>query len=152
MTGTASKLFAEPLATWERDGLAAALRKAGLPTAGLEDAGPLFWRFVTRDDVPVGFGGLEVHGRDAVLRSVVTLPPMRGRGFGSAIVSALESEAAMRNVRAIWLMATAETDFFARLGYSPCAADEVPDLVRASAPFAAGASATATATAMAKRL
>ncbi len=41
-----------PLATFERDGLKAALRRAGLP------CGPLFWRFDTDDDIPAGFAGL----------------------------------------------------------------------------------------------
>jgi amino-acid N-acetyltransferase len=149
MRAAAPKLFAEPLATWERDGLAAALRKAGLPTDGVLDPGPLFWRFVTRDDVPVGFGGLEVHGRDAVLRSVVTLPPMRRRGIGSAIVAALENEAGMRDARAVWLVALANAAFFRELGYGFCTAAEIPETVRASAPFAGlGESAAA----MAKRL
>ena len=56
-----SSLFALPLATWERDGLKAALARAGLPAADLETEGPLFWRF-ERDDMPVGFAGIEVHG------------------------------------------------------------------------------------------
>jgi N-acetylglutamate synthase-like GNAT family acetyltransferase len=143
------KLFAEPLATWERDGLAAALRKAGLPTAGVQDAALLFWRFIGRDDVPVGFGGLQVFGRDAVLHSVVTLPPVRGRGVGTAIVAALESEAMMRNVRAIWLPAPADADFFGKRGYARCGLDDLPPPVRGSAAFADVA---ASAAIMTKRL
>jgi hypothetical protein len=66
-----------PLATFERDGLKAALRKAGLPCEDVEQSGTLFWRFDTEDDIPAGFAGLELHGPDALLRSVVTLPPRR---------------------------------------------------------------------------
>ena len=32
----------------------------------------------TTEDVPVGFGGLEIYGYDALLRSLVILPPVRG--------------------------------------------------------------------------
>ena len=71
-----------PLAVWERDGLAAALAKAGLPTEDIQASGPLFWRF-ENDDVPVGFGGLEIFEDQALLRSVVTLPPVRNRGIGT---------------------------------------------------------------------
>lgn len=148
-TSPAPKLFGEPLAPWERDGVIAVLRKASLPTEGMDAAEALFWRFVTRDDAPVGFGGLEAHGRDAVLRSVVTLPPMRGRGFGAAIVATLESEAAMRNVRTIWLQARAHRAFFDHLGYAPCAAEDIPRPVRTSAAFT---DPDGSATAMAKRL
>ena len=56
------RLRAVPLATFERDGLKAALRKAGLPCEDVEQSGPLFWRFDTDDDIPAGFAGLELHG------------------------------------------------------------------------------------------
>jgi GNAT superfamily N-acetyltransferase len=85
-------LFAQPLATWERDGLKAALARAGLPADDIQDDGPLFWRF-ERDDMPVGFAGIEVHGSDALLRSLVTLPPLRLQGVGGAMVDKMETEA-----------------------------------------------------------
>ena len=59
------RLLATPLAAWERDGLAAALVKAGLPADDVGDPNVLFWRFESYEDVPVGFGGLEVHGSEA---------------------------------------------------------------------------------------
>ena len=94
---------ASPLAVWERDGLAAALAKAGLPADDICAARPLFWRF-ENDDVPVGFGGLEIFGDQALLRSVVTLPPVRNRGIGTAIVTTLEAEANIRGCSAVWLV------------------------------------------------
>jgi N-acetylglutamate synthase-like GNAT family acetyltransferase len=130
------KLIAFPLAAWERDGLKASLRNAKLPTDDLDAEGPLFWRFETAEGTPVGFGGLEIHGPDALLRSVVTLPPQRGHGFGHAIVAALEAEAAMHGRRALYLLTTTEKDFFARLGYVSCARDRVPAAIRASTQFA----------------
>src|SRR5256714_7802414 len=86
------RLRAVPLAIFERDGLKAALRKAGLPCEDLEQSGPLFWRFDTDDDIPAGFAGLELHGPDALLRSLVILPPRRGAGLGRAIVASIEEE------------------------------------------------------------
>ena len=80
----------------------------------------LFWRFESRNDVPVGFGGLEIHGSDALLRSVVILPRLREIGMGRAIVETLEIEAAARQCRAIYLLTTSQAEFFARLGYAPC--------------------------------
>ena len=71
----APRLQRAPLAVWEREGLKAALVKAGLPADDVGDPALLFWRFETFEDVPVGFGGLELHGDDALLHSVVTLPP-----------------------------------------------------------------------------
>jgi GNAT superfamily N-acetyltransferase len=87
------RLLATPLAAWERDGLKAALLKARLPADDVGDARVLFWRFETVEDIPVGFGGLEIHGSDALLRSLVTLPPLRQIGMGAAMVATLETEA-----------------------------------------------------------
>ena len=128
------RLRAVPLAPFERDGLRAALRKSGLPSDDLGEAGPLFWRFETEDDVPAGFGGLEIHGADAVLRSVVTLPPRRRSGFGRAIVATIEQEAKLRGCRAIYLLAT-DTSYFWRLGYTAVRHGAVPHTVQASRQF-----------------
>jgi GNAT superfamily N-acetyltransferase len=87
------RLLATPLAAWERDGLKAALLKVRLPADDVGDARLLFWRFETVEDIPVGFGGLEIHGSDALLRSLVTLPPLRQIGMGAAMVATLETEA-----------------------------------------------------------
>ena len=51
MPGTGG-LLATPLATWERDGLKAALVKAGLPAEDVTAAKSLFWRFETAADIP----------------------------------------------------------------------------------------------------
>jgi N-acetylglutamate synthase-like GNAT family acetyltransferase len=133
----ARRLQATPLAAWEREGLKAALAGAGLPADGLGDPHLLFWRFETYEDVPVGFGGLELHGADALLHSVVTLPPLRLVGMGAAIVAALEAEAHANNCRTVYLLTATEDDFFAHLGYTPCARGDVPAAVGASRQFAA---------------
>jgi GNAT superfamily N-acetyltransferase len=159
----APRLRATPLAAFERDGLAAALRNSGLPADDLDQAGHLFWRFETPNDFPVGFGGLEIYesglevpdvapvdfgslgisgrdaslqifGRDALLRSVVILPPLRRRGFGAAIVESIEQEARSLRCRAIYL-STTDTVFFFRLGYSPCKRGDVPEAISASGQF-----------------
>ena len=128
-----AQLFALPLATWERDGLKAALMRAGLPVDDVAQEGPLFWRF-ERDDVPVGFAGIEVHGRDALLRSLVALPPVRRRGVGGAMVEKMETEARARGADAIYLVTDGGDAFFAKRGYARCARARVPPAIAASAP------------------
>lgn len=138
------RLIATPLAAWERDGVGAALAKAGLPADDIGDPYVLLWRFESYEDVPIGFGGLEIYDYDALLRSVVTLPPLRQVGMGAAIVAALEAEAQARRCRAVYLLTTSEADFFTRLGYKPCTRDDVPEAIRASRQFAALCPPTAT--------
>jgi N-acetylglutamate synthase-like GNAT family acetyltransferase len=130
------KLTPHPLRAGERDALMAALAKANLPTADVEAPGRLFWRFETQDEVPVGFGGLEPYGDDTLLRSLVTLPPVRGRGLGSAIVAALEFEARLHGCRNLWLITTTAADFFERLGYARCERAVVPAAIRETTEFA----------------
>ena len=137
MTIAASALVAMPLAAWERDGLAAALAGSGLPGDDVAEPGRQFWRFETASDVPVGFGGLEIHGADALMRSVVTLPPMRKCGFGGAIVEKLEAEARMRRCSAVWLLTAGAAPFFARRGYATCDRASVPETIRTTRQFAA---------------
>jgi amino-acid N-acetyltransferase len=133
----ASQLTAFPLATWERDGLKAALKKVGLPLDDVEAPDRLFWRFETDDLVPVGFGGIEVHGKDALLRSIVTLPPVRNRGMGGAITAMLEVEARVLGCRTIWLLTMSNGAFFERLGYAPCDRAHAPETIRKTQQFAA---------------
>ena len=136
-------LFALPLAIWERDGLKAALARAGLPTDDVADEGPLFWRF-ERDDVPVGFAGIEVHGTDALLRSLITLPPLRQQGIGGAMIDKMEVEARARGASAIYLLTIDAVSFFAKRGYAPCGRDGVPAAIAATAQFARLCPASAT--------
>ena len=123
-----------PLAIGEREGLVSALAKAGLCTEEMNAESAVFWRF-EQNGGPVGFGGLEIFGDHALLRSVVTLPPVRNRGIGADIVALLETEARIRGCRTVWLATDDATDFFARLGYHACDRKEAPKPVRDAAAF-----------------
>src|SRR5262249_38253114 len=114
-----ARFLATPLATWEREGVKAALVKAALPADDVDDPRVLLWRFETLDAIPVGFGGLEVFGSDALLRSLVTLPPLRQTGMGAAMVAVLEIEARALKCRAIYLLTTSDTNFFAGSAMPP---------------------------------
>jgi N-acetylglutamate synthase-like GNAT family acetyltransferase len=137
------KLTPIPLASWERGGVIAALKRVGLPTDDVEEPGPLFWRFETADTVPVGFGGLEIHRPHALLRSIVTLPPLRGRHYGHAIVGELEAEARIAGCHTAWLLTTSP-DYFTQLDYAPCRRDDVPEAICATRQYAVLCPASAT--------
>ena len=130
-------LTAFPLAVWERDGVKAALRKANLPADDVTEPRVLFWRFSTQDDVPAGFGGLEICGSDALMRSVVTLPPLRGQGVGGAIVAALEAEARLAKCMSVYLLTTSAQGLFEKRGYARLDRSAAPAAIRATAQFSA---------------
>ena len=148
-TQSGPRLVAYPLAVGERGPMAAALARAQLPVDDVDDPGRLFWRFDTVDDMPVGFGGIEICADAALLHSIVTLPPVRTRGIGSAIVQVLEAEAALQGCRHCYLLTMPGDGFFERLGYARCDPAAVPKGIRDTRLFAARA---ASAVVMAKRL
>ncbi|MBW9054815.1 arsenic resistance N-acetyltransferase ArsN2 [Rhizobium mesosinicum] len=107
------------------DSLRAALAGAGLPVDDLADAGRSFYRF-SCDGATVGFGGLELYGEAALLRSIVVLPDRRGFGFGHAITLGLLDEAHRKGADAAYLLTESAAAFFQSLGFHPIARDEAP--------------------------
>jgi amino-acid N-acetyltransferase len=110
------------------------LKGAGLPFDDIGEPGRRFYRL---DDAvgPLGWGGLEVHGSDALLRSVVMLDHHRGKGTGRALVGWLIDEATRLGVERLWLLTTTAAPFFAKLGFDPANRDAAPDAIRATREF-----------------
>lgn len=128
------QLLAFPLALEERDGLRAALKKSGLPFDDVASPKLRFWRF-EREDAPVGFGGLDLHGEVGLLRSLVTLPPLRGQGWGRAITALLEVEAIALGCRTLYLLTVDQARFFAHQGYEACRREDTPEAIRNTTMF-----------------
>ncbi|MDM8350787.1 arsenic resistance N-acetyltransferase ArsN2 [Pseudomonas sp. sp1636] len=98
----------------------------------------------------MGLVGLQIHGTDALLRSLAVADAARGQGLGAELLAHAERQAAAHGVHAIYLLTTTAEAFFARRGY--CLSE------RATAPLAIAASrqfcglCPATAAFMRKRL
>jgi N-acetylglutamate synthase-like GNAT family acetyltransferase len=69
----------------------------------------------------VGWVGLEIDGRGALLRSLYTDPAWRKRGIGRRLVEAAEREAARRGAEVMVLFSTEAGGYFRGLGY-----EEIP--------------------------
>ncbi len=110
----------------ELDGLAEALTANRLHTDDLDGPDKYFFAFDDSEGVRVGFGGVEIHGGDGLLRSVVALPEARGRGHGTAIVAWLARHAASRGVRRLYLLTTGAAGFFERCGFTRVDRQAVP--------------------------
>jgi amino-acid N-acetyltransferase len=114
-----------------------------LPTADVRDDAVRM--YVARvDGEPVGAGGLEVHGADGLLRSVVVAESHRGRGYGAAICEHLEARARRAGVGTLYLLTTTAVEFFRARGYGPIDRAAVPEAVRATRQFSELCPATAT--------
>jgi amino-acid N-acetyltransferase len=118
--------------------LALALQAAGLPAQDLDNDGRRFWCFldVSAGGRVVGYGGLEVYGTDALLRSVVVEVSERKRGCGRAIVECLLAEAVALGVARVHLLTDTAAGFFARLGFAEADRATVPASIAATTEFA----------------
>ena len=82
-----------------------------------------------------GVVGLELHGDDALLRSLAVDPQTRGRGCAKALVARAESHAREQGARRVYLLTTTAADFFAHLGYKRIDRDRAPESIRATGEF-----------------
>lgn len=96
--------------------LRAALAAASLPTDDLAEAGRTFF-CILRDEQTIGFVGFELHGQEALLRSLVILPKARGQGLGRAATALLLREAQVAGARHVYLLTDSAAGFFEGLDF-----------------------------------
>jgi amino-acid N-acetyltransferase len=122
-------------AAWD-DGpaIAALLREAELPH---QDFATHLAHFLVarRGDEVVGAVGFELHGRDALLRSLVVAPAHRGAGLGGELVDRLAAEARRRGGKQFYLLTTTAEAFFARRGFRKIARPAVPAFIAGTKEF-----------------
>ena len=111
------------------------LAAAELPPAALDHPGARYIKLCDPDGEPIGFAGLEVSGRDALLRSVVVQEEQRGRGIGGLVVRHALACAEGLYAESVYLLTMTATDFFARLGFRACSRDQVPAAIRQTTEF-----------------
>jgi amino-acid N-acetyltransferase len=98
-------------------------------------AGPASFYLACADGECVGVGGIERHGRAALVRSVVVKADRRGEGYGRALVAALEDEARSRGATTAVLLTTTAADFFAECGYEEIPRAEAPAQLHETSEF-----------------
>ena len=113
----------------------AALANAGLPTDDLLEPGQRFYALT--DDEIVGFGGYQLLGRDALLRSVIVLPDRRNRDYGRQLTSALLNRLRIEGCDRAWLLTTGASEFFERFGFIAQPRSAAPLKVASTREFAA---------------
>jgi amino-acid N-acetyltransferase len=83
----------------------------------------------------VGMGGLEVHGRFALLRSLAVGAEHRRQGLASMICDRLEEDATHRGVSRVYLLTETAESFFAKRGYSVATRENAPAEITATEEF-----------------
>ncbi len=127
---------AEPLRPEDLPRLAKLLDAERLPSGDLREPGVRLFAFRDGGAV-VGFAGLEVYGKDALLRSVVVDPARRCAGLGRAIVDATLAEARRLDATRVFLLTTAAKAYFERLGFASIDRASAPDAILSTRQAAA---------------
>ena len=110
------------------------LRDNDLPVADVRSR-PEAFHVAFHGTDSVGVGGVEVHGKDGLLRSVAVEPGVRGEGFGTALCDALERRAAEDGVETLYLLTTTAAGFFAGRGYVETDRRAVPTAILGTTEF-----------------
>jgi amino-acid N-acetyltransferase len=113
----------------------ALLAGADLPTDDLTDEHLDQFFFLGPRSAPFGLVGLEICGREALLRSLVVASDFRAAGTGSALVACAEDFARTRGVSSIFLLTTTAEEFFAHRGYRRIERGEAPDSIRSTREY-----------------
>lgn len=113
----------------------ALLEENDLPSRDVRSKPDCFYVGYDGED-PVGIGGIEIHGSDGLLRSVVVERAARGNGVGTALCDALETEARAEGVGTLSLLTTTASEFFAARGYLGAERSDVPATIRETTEFA----------------
>ena len=112
----------------------ALLAEAGLPTAEVREWLP---RYIVAEAGGriVGVAGLEVHGSDGILRSVVVDPSHRGEGLGGRLAATVIATARQAGLRRLYLLTETAAEYFPRHGFRAIDRSEASDAVRESVEF-----------------
>jgi N-acetylglutamate synthase-like GNAT family acetyltransferase len=119
------------LARGDVAGLRNALRAAALPDDDLDPDGVRLYAFEQSGDVG-GYGGLEIYGGHALLRSIVVDPARRRQGGGRRIVEFLSANVAREGIRRAFLLTTDARAYFERLGFTAVDRKHAPPAILAT--------------------
>ena len=128
-----NRLFFEKLQPGCYDILHVALEAAQLPTDDLLEPGRAFFGF-SDERRPLGYIGLEGHGPDQLVRSLVVLPSRRCQGYGTSLLNHLETWASDA-VERFHLLTTTAAAFFAARGYGVAFRSTAPCAIATPAEF-----------------
>ena len=129
-----NKIRVRQLSSAEIPELSDFLSEAELPIEDLTLPGRMFFRFDRAAEL-LGFGGIEGHGHDRLLRSLILVESRRGRGDGRRVLAMLEHLALTDGVRRLHLLTNTASAFFSANGYRAAPRSEAPETISSSDEF-----------------
>lgn len=114
--------------------ISALLAEFGLPTRGVADILDNFVIVELKGRL-IGVGGIEIHGHDALLRSLAVSPEHQRSGIATAICDHLEAQAAQLGIGSVYILTETAEQFFAGRGYVVVERSVAPEAIAASEEF-----------------
>jgi amino-acid N-acetyltransferase len=110
------------------------LEESNLPVSDLGQTNQSFYILKGQNQV-LAACGLEIYGSKAILRSFAVGKPLRNTGLGTLLYEKTLKEAAVRNVKELFLLTTTAESFFIKQGWKKIARENVPKSVSKSKEF-----------------
>ena len=82
-----------------------------------------------------GVVGLEILGKEALLRSLAVAPRARGKGLGEQLIAKAEQHAQNLQVNTLYLLTLTAADFFKKLGYQVMKREDAPETLQNTTEF-----------------
>jgi amino-acid N-acetyltransferase len=114
----------------------ALLQASNLPTADLTDKQMRYFFYCGPPAAPTALVGVELHGSNALLRSLVVAPAHRSNGLGAVLVRHAEEFARAEGATSMYLLTSTAESFFKRCGYAQANRETAPAEIRATREFA----------------
>ncbi len=120
------------------------LASSGLPSGGVAENIRHFYVARDRSGAVVGTAGAEIHGQQALLRSVCVAPDWRNRGLGTLLAEAVLARARSAGCREVYLLTTTAAGYFSRRGFARVDRSSVTGPVLRSVEFTSACPKSAT--------
>lgn len=121
-------------ATKYQDGIIRLLEAEKLPTGDLPIELDNFLAALEDDEI-IGTAGLEIYGDYGLLRSVAVRPDARNKGVAGELLKQIETLAAVKHLKEIYLLTETAPDYFRQKNYKQISRAEVPAEVQLSSEF-----------------
>lgn len=126
-----------------RDQVIALLALEGLPFSDLPKRLDNFFVMLTRDGV-IAVAGLEVYGRNGLMRSVVVNSDYRNQGIATQMVEKIIEAAINKELAKLFLLTETAREYFLNKGFEIIGRELVPPPVMRSSEFSTVCPVTAT--------
>lgn len=100
----------------------------------LNESGVYLFAAEAKDDT-VGYYGYELHGQDALFRSLLVNEEHRGQGFGSEIMKLAIETLKNEQVEDVYLLTNTAPDFFTKHGFEIVNRADVPEAIGKTVEF-----------------